>query len=346
MQRIAKAQEYTIQGTFSYELTIYGQKEQPPVSLRTFELTRSKDAWRISVHVIGDAGFSEYVYTYDGTNLFYSSVPTHIKYTNSLSGIVVEPSSVPQKMNYGLGEYIWLAYVSGDYFRSLTNNLALSIEPLRSRTGYIRRREVLCKFDLNSAMPFLPMRVEYMTTNLMTLTDSGEAETYPLPSPYEKGFTSTSLISDDFTNVTDFSLPLKFQCKEYMMVPNAKSSADLFCTVKIQGAATNINTRGVIVVPELGNGKYAIQDLRVPEPAVIYGISNGKVPPRDSAIVEKARKIAQKKLIGTETLLHSKDTRHIQYVYISIFIVICAAPLAFLALGRGLRDKKKTLETK
>jgi hypothetical protein len=327
-------QMYLVKGTFSYKLNIYGEKEQPSPSLRTFEALCNGDAWRISVHVSDDKQFDSYIYSYDGTNLFYTSIPFSPKVPGSVPGAVIESTPVPQRITYGLGEYIWLAYLSGNYFRTVSNGMAVSFEPIRSNTGFIKRYEVPCKFELAAEAPFLPTNAQYRTTQLITLNDSGDITTFPLHSPYQSGFVRMNYESHEFTNIGKYFLPLTFEAHEYRMFPAAKSASELFCSVEIQGSATSMSVDNLAWVNDINGKIYVAQDLRVPEPQVVYPITHGVIPSLNSTDVMNATREASIRQ-GVKAIPTSSDMKKDRFVFVLIFVVISLVPLVFFVRKRG-----------
>jgi len=129
---------------------------------------------------------------------------------------------------------------------------------------------------------------------------------------------------------------MHFECSEYMMVPEAKSS-ELFGTVKVRGFATKITSERAPWNHGVAEKKYVVEDLRVPEPNVIYGIDNGIVPPLGSASIEKARQRALQKQKEREEALRSNDILHrSRFIPLLCLIVISFVPLIFFLRKRGI----------
>ena len=287
---------YSVKGTFSYQVFVL-QKEGEPIKQaplqREFEVVSDGRVWTMKIVLVGNTNFDSFIYSYDGTNfLSYSNPRVAGNKGRAMRSVSVEASPVPATITSAGGEYLWLAFASGHYFKGLTNNCALSFERLRSPYGFVQRRyEVPCLFELSSVPPYLPAAIEYVTTNQSVLIgDDGSLKVVPLPAAFgNNGYTSAEFKSVGFTNCQGLEIPTGFEYRKYILRPSAKTPDDAICTVIVRGEVTSVSVNQQEVDCALPSGMLMISDLRVPDRNVLYPIDDGVIPAIDSPAVKGAR---------------------------------------------------------
>jgi len=290
---------------------------------RDFEVFVTGCTWKVKVYPIGNANFDYFLTTYDGTNIIYfdqvsSSAQARLseraveKYaselarnknpspniTNVLGSCVVESSPVPRSRSSTANAYIWLAFASGCYFKNLPNGVALDLNAIESPGAFFsRRQETRVQYVLNSAPPFLPVEVEYISTNLLNLSTSGQLLQLGMPPALRKGFVSASFKSEAFTNVDGQTFPTKFEMRENISLQNAKTTNDVHCHLIVRGEVRSVSASQGSITNEIAGQVLFAQDLRIPDAPPQYPISNGVVPSVDDPSLAKAK--AHALLLGT-----------------------------------------------
>ena len=163
-----------------------------------------------------------------------SSIPTNVAVG------VVRRSAVPR---FGFGHEvgpIWLAYASSCYFRSATSDVVESPATLGVLSGrdanpdcFLTQRAA---WNLSSSRPFVPSRVVYFDsgTNWLGFKPSR------YPKPFDAGFTNTFFEVTAWTNVGDYSFPLRASMLTYSVnqsVGNSEPSLALIHRYRL--TATN-----------------------------------------------------------------------------------------------------------
>lgn len=292
----------SVKGKFSYQVFEL-QKEGEPLPteplLREFEVLSDNCAWKIRVVLVGNTNFDSFIYSYDGTNLLQYSIPGSARAKGgAMASVTVEASAVPATVTSAAGEYLWLAFASGCYFKGQTNDRALSFERPKSKYGVVRRFEVSCRVAPSSSPPYLPTAIDYVSTTQATVVqDDGTLGVVALtPSFGDGGYTSAEFKSGGFTNVQGLSFPTHFEYRKYRPNPDAKTTNDLTCVLIVRGEVTSISTKEEGVNCALPDRSFMIYDLRVPEPNVLYPIRDGRIPAVNSEVVEAAREKALNRL--------------------------------------------------
>ena len=277
---------YCVEGLFTYD--IRKPSGEHYVKNQSFRVAVTGESWEIAVIRDESTNSRVYLYRFDGTNILYSVAGP--RSTQTFGGLV-EASPVPFLWGGG-GAFAWLAYASGPYFITRASQSALSLHEARSATDIVKRYDVRATWSLHPESPHLPMLVTYMTTNTTSLDASGAFRYGPLLPPFQDGYTNEEFRARDFTNAAGVWLPLRFGFRAYFPRPNAKSSRDLDCILHVDGWATNIT----LAEAHLPAAKRAIvQDVRLPEPAVLYPVTNGIIQDTGSSVVVAARHLAARK---------------------------------------------------
>ena len=292
------AMSYSITGKFSYQ-TFSSEKPGEPIPdpplLRKFEASVDDTAWKIRVFLVGNSDFDSFIYSYDGTNLLHYFIPSGGKPRLELKySVTVEESPVPASITSAAGQYVWLAFASGRYFKSQTNNSTLSFDRARSRAGHVRRYERPCRVTALPSPPYLPTSIEYVQTNRgVYLDDDGRLTVEPLPPPFGKSaYTSAVYESSGFTIVADLQFPTHFEYRKYRLKPDARTTKDVSCLLVVSGEVTSISIKRQAIDCALPDLHCMIYDLRVPEPNVLYPIHDSRLPPVNSDIVRFGRERA------------------------------------------------------
>jgi RNA polymerase sigma factor (sigma-70 family) len=316
-RQLAAITSFVIRGTLDYE----GQAPpgrpllKPPMLRRDFEVFVTDCVWKVKVYLIGNTNFNYFSTTYDGTNIIYfdpvsSSAQARLsqrameKYTsesarnpnaspnitNVLGSCVIEPGPVPRSRSSTANAYIWLAFASGCYFKTPTNGAALDLNAIESNGAFFsRRQETPVKYVLNSAPPFLPIEAEYISTNLLALSTSGQLLQVPIPPVLRAGFVSASLKSQGFTNVDGQTFPTKFEMRENSPLQNAKATNDVHCDLIVRGEVKSISIDHSSFTNEIASQALFAQDLRISNAPPQYVISNGVVPSVDDPSLANAK---------------------------------------------------------
>jgi hypothetical protein len=341
------AASYSIKGTLSYEGhglgEPVGQKKKP--FEREVEVSVDDCNWSIKTILVGNTNYSYFLTTYDGTNITYVDKltaetfsrlvdsqklrsPQRGSRTNLFGTLVVESSPVPRIRSSIADAYVWLAFSSGCYFKGLTNNFALDLYALDPYgDGFMSaRREISCRFELSSAPPYLPIKLEYMWNSFSRTMPDGKTMQAQLPTPFKDGFLAGQLISGEFTNINGLSFPTKFEMKEYRPLPRVTNESDFRCTLVVRGVVTSISAFQQELPNELSGRKFYVADLRWPE-VPMYFASNGVIPSLDDpglAVSKREALIAAKRRVGDNT-----ETMRRGRIWLFILLTMVIVPLFF-----------------
>jgi len=289
--------------------------QKPPMLRRDFEVFVTDCVWKVKVYLIGNTNFNYFSTTYDGTNIIYfdpvsSSAQARLsqrameKYTselarnpnaspnitNVLGSCVIEPGPVPRSRSSTANAHIWLAFASGCYFKTLTDGVALDLNAIESNGAvFSRRQETPVQYVLNPAPPFLPIEAEYISTNLLALSTSGQLLQVPISPVLRAGFVSASFKSEGFTNVAGQTFPTKFEMRENSPLQNAKATNDVHCDLIVRGEVKSISVDHSSITNEIGTQVLFAHDLRIPNAPPQYVISNGIVPSVDDPSLANAK---------------------------------------------------------
>jgi hypothetical protein len=338
---------YSVKGTLTYEGhglgELPGQVATPFV--REFEVLLEDANWTVRMVPVGDANFSYFLSTYDGTNIMYvdgirpdvqgrllaaAQTQPNGKSVNSIlpSGLL-ESSAVPRAMSSTGGAYAWLAFASGAYFKASTNGMAVDLYALETRSGlFTARRDVPCSFELSSVAPYLPVRVEYRWPNLAYMKADGVIVGRALPSPFQAGFVAAQFTSEAFTNIGGLSFPSKFEMKEYRPLPSATNASDYRCTLSVRGAVTAISVNPRHGASGLSGVELHVTDLRYPN-APMYTISNGAIPTPADPRIKAATAEALRRLRAT-TVHDGEKAGNARFFWVSLCGIAFISPLFFI----------------
>jgi RNA polymerase sigma factor (sigma-70 family) len=282
------ASKYTVQGYLTYQVHhLGGQEPAPQESLnREFEARVDGCTWNITMVIVGDTNSRSFVFSYDGINHLQYFLKPSVPGAPMTSGNV-DSHPVPATETSVGGEYVWLAFASGCYFKQLTNNSALSFDWLRGPNAIKRRYDVPYQATLSSAQPFLPQTVSYQQDCQRFLKANGEIQQRTNWPPFESGFTSGQYVARDFTNIDGLTLPTRFEYQRFH-----PDKTQLARAVLVQGVATNFALGTEPLDKELSTRKLMIEDLRVPDPGVLYPTTLGDIPESFSETVRAAREKA------------------------------------------------------
>jgi hypothetical protein len=265
----------------------------PNVLLRQFQVDVDDDCrWKVTCVLVGNSNFNSFVTQYDNQNIsYYYLLPSG---NTNLTSLIVEETLVPRTYTSAAGEYAWLAFASGCYFRNLTNGMATSFGTVRSPSGIHKRYELPVTFTLSEAPPYVPMHVEYRTASLPSVTEDGAVRMNSLgPEFPENGYVSGELKSLGFTNKFGLGIPTAFEYRAYGPFTDASGTNRLQCTLVVQGTVTNISLREQKT--ELGiPNRISVDDRRSEQPAARYIITNGVLPATESQTVLAAHKRAKR----------------------------------------------------
>ena len=255
---------FSVQGTLTYEVP--GR----PVLSSYFTASVSNSSWHITVVMEGNTSILSSEYRYDGINNLHYSI---FQRTGSDVGSgLVELGAVPSSTGSDAGEVIWLAYASGAYFRGLKGGTATSLEPLRGH-GFMKRHEVPAAWKLAPKAPFSPIEISYFATNVSVLDDAGRLVSIPLDKPRAPKYVAGHLRTWESVTFQNITIPRHFEYVSYGPWPRP-GTPGRGCIVR--GFATNVCS--LIPFPKLPSTLH-LQDNRVPEPRVVYKVTDGNIPP-------------------------------------------------------------------
>lgn len=193
-----KGQRFEAHGTITLE-SLVGTPNRTTLS---FSVARDGVLWKIRTTPGSDSHGVPYDEVgYDGTNMFLmerydvagSQTNSHlsskdIEEISTARGRAFQADS-PPCLEPNLLLPLWLAYCSGHYLSTLTNN-GMLVAPLfsfRSSLGSGRRTDLPAKWTLDQGG--FPSRIEWQATGSFVDTDSeGHEEEIHYPPPYDKGF--------------------------------------------------------------------------------------------------------------------------------------------------------------
>jgi hypothetical protein len=292
---------YSITGNLSYRVSIPRQEGKPPEEqtyLCGFEAHVDDFAWKIRLVSVGDTNHDSDICSYDGTNLLHYFIPAKSVRTDLLPSAKLEEAPVPVSHSVAAGEYVWLAFASGQYLKAKTNGTMLSFEQLRSSKGLLKRYERPYRAVLSPAPPYLPTAVQFIVTNQAVFVGEDGSLTYtPLPRAFgNAGFISGVFRSDLFTNVNGFSFPTKFEYDKYQPRQGNSTTIGFSRVLAIRGMVEKVSSSEQKVDCRLPARDFMIHDLRVLEPNVKYIIHDGLISGTNSAIVAVAREKARRRV--------------------------------------------------
>jgi AraC-like DNA-binding protein len=126
---------------------------------------------------------------------------------------------------------LWLAYSSGCYFASRTNN---QIEPVYWFGGqpfFDDRLTLPAEWSLHEQPPHLPSRVVYFNDGLIRgIGQDGMAKTFPNQEPYSGGFTNAIYQVISYAQIGKHTLPAEFSLLLYRPKPDGKSRSEVIAT--------------------------------------------------------------------------------------------------------------------
>jgi RNA polymerase sigma factor (sigma-70 family) len=280
--------KYTVQGYLTYQTYHLGGQETAPQEPINHEFEARVDGctWNITMVIVGDTNSRSFVFSYDGVNHLQYFLKPSVPGSPMTSGNV-DSHPVPATETSVGGEYVWLAFASGCYFKQLTNTTALSFDWLRGPNAIKRRYEVPYQATLSSAQPFLPQTVSYQQDCQRFLEANGEIQQRTNWPPFESGYTSGQYVARDFTNIDSLTLPTRFEYQRFH-----PDKTQLVRAVLVQGVATNFALGTEPLDKQLSDRKLMIEDLRVPDPGVLYPTTLGDIPESFSETVRAAREKA------------------------------------------------------
>ncbi len=320
---------YSVEGMLTYKVADY------PTSDVYFSVSVSNCLWSVTHSSAAAVGIRSAEMCYDGTN-------TIQYFTTDASGPdvgsgIVEGGALPHLEASGYGVYVWLVYASGCYFSNRTPGSALSLRLLRSRHGLKRRYLQRAEWRCSGNAPFLPIELTYIATNLgSALNDDGTMVSLPLSGELGPEYAQGVLHSSAFVSFGRLSIPREFEYFAFDPRRSKTGKITLVTNAVVHGVATNIVPfRGFPDLPPVLH----LEDFRVPEPIVMYKVTNASIPAVQSASVTNARNRAQRNL---EARLRAEQVRSHglgfkRWVAIVLVLIVVAAPVAYVALRRTLR---------
>jgi RNA polymerase sigma factor (sigma-70 family) len=289
--RASASESFSVQGTLTYELV------GDPVLHRHFTISISNRLWHITVSMKDkNTGILSLEYRYDGTNTIQYSL--FEKFGADVGSGSIETGPVPTWKTSAVGEFAWLAYASGWYFHGRERRAAIWLQELRSPHQLIRRYQMPADWKLAPQEPFQPEELTYYATEWTSLDDSGTINTQPVPR-----HVAGHLRTWDPTTFRGMQIARQFEFRGYRLAP----SGDFPVSYIVRGNATNFCR--FIPFPALPSTLH-LQDNRVPEPSVVYKVTDGAIPPLESESLTNARNKALELLESrrrTQSLLKQRN---------------------------------------
>ncbi len=303
--RETEADSYFLKGTFNYTIRTLsaggGVKENPPLK-REFAVFVKGSTWKIRSRSVGSTNYEYFQTSFDGTNIYYTSKlaanaqvmdsGNRLMVTagsNLLQTIIIEQAPVPRVLP-GPGDcFVWLAFASGGYFKSLTNNTVFDFNLLNSPSaGFMQqtRRQVGCRYTLSSVTPNLPSEAEYADYDYATQGRSSESTNNMI--------LGAKFTSEGFTDFDGFFLPTQFKYEKYF-VTRAQNSTSSTLSLTVEGVVSFLSTEDPGWGSDIPNKQVMISDLRepgVPGLGVMYPTTNGILPSLGSTRMIELRKQA------------------------------------------------------
>jgi hypothetical protein len=330
------SQEYSVQGTITYS-SLASKKPVAPL-VNYFHLSFSNCNWTIRVEMPGNTNLQFVACEWDGHDLIYS----HGSFKNIANSGFVENVPVPQRTTSAAIEIVWLAYASPCYLASATNGTVLAFLPLRSKLGHISRYAIEADIETSPLAPYFPSRMQFHTSHILALNNSGAVITNSLPMPFtEVGYKSAEYLANRHTKVDGLTFPQAFIYREFRPGRRAIDAPEIESTLTIEGFATNIWTRThqISTGTSSPQGFYA-HDLRVPVPGTLYPVTNGFIPETNSPVVLAAANRASDRiaLMAKTSMQRSKIFRN---YFWAIAIALAVLPLFGLFWKGRIAPKKQ-----
>jgi hypothetical protein len=356
----ATSATYLIEGALTYEGHGLGEPEgyNAKIFTEAFQVSVDDCKWTIKITLVGNTNYSYSLSTFDGTNVIYLDRLNQEAYdllrknlrhgvTNLYQSCIVESTPVPRTMGSIANAYPWLAFASGCYFKTVTNDTAWDIVPLNIQMSYFAgRRQVPCSFTLSELPPYLPKRLEYKWTNINKMSVDGKILSFDLPPVFGGNFVAAEFRSDDYTNVSGLSFPTKFGMREYRPMPNATNVNDFRCTLIVKGAVTSISTTPQPWSNELPNETLSVNDYRfyTNTPVARYLTSNGIILSSADPRLAPAKHAALQ-LFSPVNKIAQNQSRGIRanriFVQILLGVTIVAPILLLLRKYKAIKNTNK-----
>jgi hypothetical protein len=335
--RVEARAGYSARGMLTYDVP-----NHPPVLRRHYCISVSECLWQIQVTLDDSKDFISFNYQFDGTNNLGYALMT--KSGPDIGSGLVEPGPVPRTWTSAGGEYVWLAYASGCYFRLRNTGSAMSLSDLRSPNNKTLRYEVPADWVCSSNAPFLPISILYHHTADLTLDDDGSVQSTQLPPEFASGFVHARYTATALTNVDGLALPIEFDYTIYER-DRIKQSKSLRAAAIVHGTTTNI---GPFIPFSQTPGILHLTDHRTPDPYVVYKVTNGQLPDLQSALLADARAHGTavfNNVIHQPVLRKTRPTYYQRGIVIAVLAFITLAPLVPIALRwkKTIRDKTNQL---
>jgi RNA polymerase sigma factor (sigma-70 family) len=123
---------------------------------------------------------------------------------------------------------IWLMFVSGEYFRSLTNNLGepVVIDGLNSPILKISEISQQVYWQLQDQPPWFPIQVSFLDDGIFHVPPP--LKSVKTPPPLDAGFTNAIFRVNSFTNVSNLQVPQAAVLETYSPNPSKAEGGTLY----------------------------------------------------------------------------------------------------------------------
>jgi hypothetical protein len=296
-----QAQDYEVEGTISYNVFYASQIKF--ACKKKFLVRVNECKWLIS---------AEDLETRDSVAIGYEDgaaykLSTFVRPTNAFAA-VIESEEVPEGDDSALS-YLWLAFASGCYFETATNNLVAPVWPLDDPALRYESFKVRAMWFSNPQLPRLPSQVTFYNDGYYRAIESVTRKrvTYPARAPYDKGYINAVYNVLEQTNVGQLMLPTKFEFTRYYIPPIQGTNLNAAVTMTNgQGDLIQLLVRSRILLsdakcrPGKGSGSFrphfnatmAYVDRRragssLPVANVVKFITNGVWPEFNDTLLKK-----------------------------------------------------------
>ena len=324
---------YTVRGTVTYQVN--GPTSNGVPNEGSFTVKSDGNVWEVHVHVPEWTNINDFFFQYDGSNLLSFAGMPATPTGQSATGIL-EAQPVPQVWTASGGEYVWLAYASGAYFKSLTNAGALSLSPIRYSDGRVAREVLPCQWALRAAPPFLPVWVAYTRDAVRLIGPDGKLVARPLEPPFAGGYREGILESRGSLTNSGYEVPLQFEYRKYRPAPGARKDSDLWEIVLVRGIARELLVSGSDGVVLTEPYKMHVADQRgAPGPFAMYPITNRHVPAVDDPRVLHSRAQMAKVAARMDALAGRHNTRRRAALVLLTLAVLALSVLIWASAWRS-----------
>jgi hypothetical protein len=313
------AQNFHVEGVLEYGTVVEGNKVSP-LARRAFGVDVDSCRWRIRSRPVdqmasaGDAAlYAEitnsfdgiYKLTvYDGETLRRSSTAAS-SYDGKKVELVTNAMSVVGGDVPFLDETFatvpWLAFASSCFFETNHDQRVKKFLTMNRQLFDNKDVTVTAETDLTTTAPRLPQHISFMNEGFAYVAQQdGTVRRQPLPAPFDKGFEEASYTVEQFTTVSNYTLPKAFTINYFATKKGAASRDDRRLVGVIRGgislvaaSSLSVSDAGARIAQPSGNsgGTVYVADRRVGSPThpITYFTTGPVYQVGDPRLKEKER---------------------------------------------------------